>query len=83
MEEGKEAFSETVAEMETDFSEKMKDIEDRVKEMADELDASAEAQAAGVATIDGYIDGAESMRSSLASTYRSLANTANNAYKSQ
>lgn len=82
VEKGKEAFSETVAEMETDFSEKMKDIEDRVKEMADELDASAEAQAAGVATIDGYIDGAESMRSSLASTYRSLANTANNAYKS-
>lgn len=82
VEEGKEAFSETVAEMETDFSEKMKDIEDRVKEMADELDASAEAQAAGVATIDGYIDGAESMRSSLVSTYRSLANAANNAYKS-
>lgn len=82
VEKGKEAFSETVAEMETDFSEKMKDIEDRVKEMADELDASAEAQAAGVATIDGYIDGAESMRSSLVSTYRSLANAANNAYKS-
>lgn len=82
VEKGKEAFSETVAEMETDFSEKMKDIEDRVKEMADELDASAEAQAAGTATIDGYIDGAESMRSSLVSTYRSLADAANNAYKS-
>ena len=82
VEEGKEAFSETVAEMETDFSDKMKDIEDRVKEMAGELDASAEAQAAGMATIDGYIDGAESMRSSLVSTYRSLANAANNAYKS-
>ena len=82
VEEGKEAFSETVAEMETDFSDKMKDIEDRVKEMADELDASAEAQAAGMATIDGYIDGAESMRSSLVSTYHSLANAANNAYKS-
>lgn len=82
VEKGKQAFSETVAEMETDFSEKMKDIEDRVKEMAEELDASAEAQAAGMATIDGYIDGAESMRSSLVSTYRSLANAANNAYKS-
>lgn len=82
VEQGKEAFSKTVAEMETDFSEKMKDIEDRVKEMAEELDASAEAQAAGMATIDGYIDGAESMRSSLVSTYRSLANAANNAYKS-
>lgn len=82
VEEGKEAFSETVAEMETNFSEKMKDIKDRVKEMAEELDASAEAQAAGMATIDGYIGGAESMRSSLVSTYRSLANAANNAYKS-
>ena len=82
VEKGKEAFSETVAEMETDFDEKMKDIEDRVKEMADELDASAEAQAAGMATIDGYIDGAESMRSSLVSTYHSLADAANNAYKS-
>ena len=82
VEKGKQAFSETVAEMETDFSEKMKDIEDCVKEMAEELDASAEAQAAGMATIDGYIDGAESMRSSLVSTYRSLANAANDAYKS-
>ena len=35
-----------------------------------------------MATIDGYIEGAESMRSSLVSTYRSLANAANNAYKS-
>lgn len=82
VEQGKEAFSQTVAEMESNFSEKMKDIEDRVKEMAEELDASAEAQAAGMATIDGYIDGANSMRSSLVSTYRSLANAANNAYKS-
>ena len=82
VEEGKAAFSETVAEMETDFSEKMADIENRLKDAVDELDASAEAQAAGMATIDGYIDGAESMRSSLVSTYRSLANAANNAYKS-
>lgn len=82
VEEGKENFSQTVAEMETDFSKKMGDIEDRVKQMADELDASSEAKASGRATIGGYIDGANSMRGSLVSTYRSLANAANNAYKS-
>lgn len=82
VEEGKVAFSETVAAMETDFSEKMADIENRLKDAVDELDASAEAQTAGAATIDGYIEGAESMRSSLVSTYESLANAANSAYKS-
>ena len=83
VEEGKTAFSDTVAEMETDFSEKMADIEKRMQEAVDELDVSIEAGAAGAATIEGYIDGAESMRSSLVSTYRSLARAANNAYKSE
>ena len=68
--------------METDFSEKMADIEKRMKDCMDELDVSVEAGAAGAATIEGYIEGAESMRSSLVSTYRSLARAANNAYKS-
>lgn len=82
VEDGKNAFGDTVAEMETDFSEKMADIEKRMKDCADELDVSVEAGAAGAATIEGYIEGAESMRSSLVSTYRSLARAANNAYKS-
>ena len=82
VEEGKNAFGDTVAEMETDFSEKMADIEKRMKDCVDELDISVEAGAAGAATIEGYIEGAESMRSSLVSTYRSLARAANNAYKS-
>lgn len=82
VEEGKTAFGDAVAEMETDFSEKMADIEKRMQECVDELDVSAEAGAAGAATIEGYIEGAESMRSSLVSTYRSLARAANNAYKS-
>ena len=82
VEEGKNAFGDTVAEMETDFSDKMADIEKRMQECVDELDVSAEAGVAGAATIEGYIEGAESMRSSLVSTYRSLARAANNAYKS-
>ena len=81
VEEGKENFSKTVAEMETDFDKKMSDIEDRLKDAINELDASIEAETAGSDTIQGYIDGANSMRSSLISTYRSLAQAANNAYK--
>ncbi len=83
VEEGKNAFGDVVAEMETDFSDKMADIEKRMQECVDELDVSVEAGGAGAATIEGYIEGAESMRSSLVSTYRSLARAANNAYKSE
>lgn len=83
VEEGKTDFAETVAEMETDFSDKMAGIEKRVQEAVDELDVSIEAGAAGAATIEGYIEGAEGMRSSLVSTYKSLARAANNAYKSE
>lgn len=83
VEEGKNAFGDAVAEMETDFSDKMADIEKRMQGCVDELDVSVEAGAAGAATIEGYIEGAESMRSSLVSTYRSLARAANNAYKSE
>lgn len=82
VEEGKNAFGDVVAEMETDFSEKMKNIEDRVLEAVDNLDVSAEAEVAGAYTIQGYIDGAESMRSSLVSKFKSLANAANYAYSS-
>lgn len=82
VEEGKDNFSQTVADMENDFNEKMTAIEKRVKEMVDELDASTEAQTAGMATIGGYINGAESMRSSLVAKYKSLATAANNSFTS-
>lgn len=82
VEEGKENFSTTIAEMETDFSARMSDLERRIQQTVDELDVSIEAGAAGAATIQGYIDGAEEMRSSLVAKYRSLATAANNAYKS-
>lgn len=80
VEEGKENFSNTVAEMETDFSNKMTDLETRIAQTVDELDVSIEAGAAGAATIQGYIDGAESMRSQLVAKYRSLAAAANAAF---
>lgn len=83
VEEGKENFSNTVAEMETDFSEKMTSLEQRINETVEELNVSAEAGAAGAATIQGYIDGAESMRAQLVAKYAALAKAANNAYKGE
>ena len=81
VDEGKQNFSNTVAEMETDFSNKMSDLETRIGQTVEELNVSVEAGAAGAATIQGYIDGAESMRSQLVAQYKSLAQAANNAYK--
>lgn len=82
VEEGKENFASTVAEMETDFSKKMSSLETRIEQTVQELNVSAEAAAAGADTIQGYINGAEGMRSQLISTYRSLAESANWAFRS-
>ncbi|MCH5352949.1 MAG: phage tail tape measure protein [Acutalibacter sp.] len=82
VEEGKTNFTKTVADMETDFSKKMDELEKRQQDAVKNLNASIEASAAGVNTIQGYIDGAESMRSDLIAKYTSLANAANNAWKS-
>lgn len=83
VEEGKENFSSTVAEMETDFSDKMDDLEERLGKTIEELDVSVEAGAAGAATIQGYIDGAEGMRTQLQEKYKSLAKAANRAWKDE
>lgn len=80
VDEGKEKFSSTVAEMETDFSSKMSALETRLGQTVTELNVSVEAGASGAATIQGYIDGAESMRSQLTAKYRNLALAANAAF---
>lgn len=81
VEEGKKAFSETVAEMETGFSEKMDDLEQRMAEAVDALNVSAEAKEAGVYSIMGYIEGAESMRTQLEAKFSDLGHAAETAYR--
>lgn len=81
VEEGKTVFASAVADMETDFSNQMTALESRLDETVEALDVSLEAGAAGINSILGYIEGAESMRSQLISTYSSLATAANDAYK--
>lgn len=80
---GKEKFSGTVAEMETDFDESMKNIEETAADTVNKLNLSIEAQESGRDTIQGYIDGAESLRGSLISKYQSLARAANRAYRKE
>lgn len=80
---GKEKFSGTVAEMETDFDESMKNIEETAVDTVNKLNLSIEAQESGRDTIQGYIDGAESLRGSLISKYQSLARAANRAYRKE
>jgi hypothetical protein len=82
VEEGKDNFSNAVADMETDFDDKMGELEKRLDQAIDYMDQYTEAKAAGVSTVAGYMDGADSMRSNLVSKYRSLALAANDAYKS-
>lgn len=81
VEEGKEDFSATVAELETEFNEKMDELVDDLNKCIVEMDVADETYAIGVDNIQGLIDGAESQRQALIATYRSLAEDALAAYK--
>lgn len=63
VEEAKDTFADTVAKMETDFDEKMSEIEGRLAESIEELNQEEYAAEAAKATIDAYIqaisDGAD------------------------
>lgn len=81
VEEGKEAFSNAVAEMETDFAKQMdavaKDLENALQEMKME----DEAYQIGQNNIQGLIDGAASKKMALVNTYIELARESYAAYQ--
>lgn len=77
--EGKDAFASTVAEMETDFNSKMASIQQELATQVANMNLQGEAAAAGVATIQGLISGAESMKGAVAAAYASVAQAAINA----
>jgi len=54
VQKAKDTFADTVAKMETDFDEKMGQIEDRLTTSIEEMDKSNDAAAAAKATIDAY-----------------------------
>ncbi len=81
IEEGKENFAEVVAEMETDFSEKMAAIVSELDAAIAEMDVADYAYVIGSDNIQGLIDGAASKKGALIKTYTDLANAALSAYK--
>lgn len=81
VEEGKEDFSETVAEMETEFNEKMGELVADLDAAIAEMDVADDAYIIGTDNIQGLIDGAASKKSALVSTYTDMANAALAAYK--
>ena len=70
VEKGKNEFSDTIADMETDFREKMKQIKKDNRDMVDDLNHETQAKIAGADTIGGYIDGIESKFPELKRTMR-------------
>ena len=80
VEEGKEAFSDTVAQMEADFDKRMGEIVDDLNETIGAMDLHDEAYKAGANDIQGLIDGMESKRGEVIATAISLAKDAHAAY---
>lgn len=81
VEEGKEDFSQAVADMETDFSRQMdrlvRDLDDAIREM----DVQDEARRIGGNNIQGLINGAASKRQALVNQYAQMGRDALAAYK--
>lgn len=81
VEDGKKNFSTTVAQMETEFDEKMKelgkDLEDAVKDM----DLKGDAYKAGWNNIQGLIDGTAAQKQALVRKYAEMGKAALDAYK--
>lgn len=80
VEEGKEKFSTTIADMETDFSESMTQLQTDLDNAVAKMNQEDTAYESGVNTIQGYINGSEDMRDDLITQFTSLANAATAAY---
>lgn len=74
--EGKDTFASTVAEMETDFSSKMADLQQELVTKVSEMNLHAEAAESGKQTIQGLIKGAEGMKAQVAAAYGRVAQAA-------
>lgn len=85
VEEGKQKFSDTVANMETDFNKKMGLIVEDTKKAAEKMDIHDETIKAGMNNIQGLIDGSSDpvLKQRLVDQYRELGMAALAAYKKE
>lgn len=72
----KDTFADNVAKMETDFDEKMGEIEPRMSEMVQNMEMTDEAQKAAQDTIKAYCDAIRSMTGEAGSAAEAVANAA-------
>lgn len=81
VEDGKDAFASTVAEMETDFATKMGELETQLEATITEMDKSADAATAGAATVQAFADAALLTMPAVQAAFQSVANQAKAALK--
>ncbi len=81
VEEGKEDFSTTVAEMETDFSNKMDELVRDLDQAIQDMDVQNDAYRIGQNNITGLINGTASQRQALVNQYAQMGRDALAAYK--
>ena len=83
VEKGKEAFSETVAEMETDFSDQMEELVRDLDDAIQDMDLSDDAYQIGENNMQGLIDGTDSKEAELVRKYAEMGRAALAAYKKE
>lgn len=86
LEESRRGFAAMSADIEGGFESSMEELvkkaSEGVEEAVKEMNKSELAKLSGVATVEGFIDGAESMRASLIQKYKELAGAAVEAFNS-
>jgi len=84
LEESRRDFASTSADIEGEFDSNMEELVEKAREGVEkavkEMNQKELAKLSGKATVQGYIDGAESMRDSLIQKYKDLAAAAVGAY---
>ncbi len=81
VEEGKKTFSQTVADMETDFKQKTEELVRDLNDAVQDMDVAGEAYQIGMNNMQGLIDGAADMRGDLVAEYEDMAYAALEAYR--
>ena len=81
VEEGKEQFSTTVAQMESEFDEKMAEVVEDLKQAIQDMDLQDEAYTAGFNNVQGLINGTAEQRKALIDQYTQMGKDALAAYK--
>lgn len=79
LQQAQEETAASIADMKTDFSNQMDELQANLEKDIEEMDLGAEASAAGKSTIQGFIDGAEDLLPQVEAAYSRIGQAAANA----